>query len=212
MSRITRITVILYFLKFDIITWVARLILVLLILSVSKNPPQWTALPFIIIVGLLAVFFSLFHVRSSRYVRNLITTSEAAFKSDFLHHFELSDTCEIHLTKSFAADKNTRLRRRLDGEIIYPQLIFMTYYETLNRLVIHIRVKSLLKENTEEDFFYEVPKGSFFDIKIEKIDAKIEQVMVKFPDINGKSVPEFPMRTDFHLRNVLKACSYKYES
>ena len=82
----------------------------------------------------------------------------------------------------------------------------------MDKLVLQIRVKSLLKENSEENFFYEVPKGDTLDLKIEKLDAQIEQVLIKFPDANGKSIPEFPMRVDFHLRNLLKACSCdKYE-
>jgi hypothetical protein len=198
---------ILYFLKFDRITYAARAVLVLIILSVPKLPKQGDALPLAIVIGAVAVFFSLFHVRSNKYVRNLIKLSEEEFVKDFRRHYELSDNCNIHVTRSFAADDNARLSHRLDGEMIYPHLIFMTYYTMMDRLVLHIRVKSLLKENVEEDFFYEVPKGSFLDLKIEKIDAKIEQVLVKFPDTNGKSIPEFPMRLDFHLRDLLKACS-----
>jgi hypothetical protein len=198
---------ILYFLKFDRITYAARAVLVLIILSVPKLPKQGDALPLAIVIGAVAVFFSLFHVRSNKYVRNLIKLSEEEFVKDFRRHYELSDNCNIHVTRSFAADDNARLSHRLDGEMIYPHLIFMTYYTMMDRLVLHIRVKSLLKENVEEDFFYEVPKGSFLDLKIEKIDAKIEQVLVKFPDTNGKSIPAFPMRLDFHLRDLLKACS-----
>lgn len=198
---------ILYFLKFDKITYAARAVLALIILSIPKLPKEGLALPIAIVIGAVAVFFSLFHVRSNKYVRNLIKLAEEEFVKDFRRHYELSDNCNIHVTRSFASDDNARLSHRLDGELIYPHLIFMTYYVMMDRLVLHIRVKSLLKENAEEDYFYEVPKGKFLDVKIEKIDAKIEQVLVKFPDINGKSIPEFPMRLDFHLRDLLKACS-----
>ncbi len=198
---------ILYFLKFDRITYAARAVLVIIILSIPKLPKQGAALPLAIVIGAIAVFFSIFHVRSNKFVRNLIKFSEEEFIKDFRRHYELSDNCNIYVTRSFAADDNPRLSHRLDGELIYPHLIFMTYYTMMDRLVLHIRVKSLLRENVEEDFFYEVPKGNVLDIKIEKIDAKIEQVLVKFPDINEKSIPEFPMRLDFHLRDLLKACS-----
>lgn len=198
---------ILYFLKFDRITYAARTVLALIILSFPKIPKQGEALPIAIAIGGIALFFSIFHVRSNKYVRNLIKLSEEEFVKDFRRHYELSDNCNIHVTRSFAADNNARLSHRLDGEMIYPHLIFMTYYETKDRLVLQIRVKSLLKENVEEDFFYELPKGDSLDLKIEKIDAKIEQVLVKFPDTDEKSIPEFPMRLDFHLRGLLKACS-----
>lgn len=198
---------ILYFLKFDMITYGARALLVLIVLSIPKLPKQGLALPLALGIGVVALFFSIFHVRSNKFVRNLINFSEETFAKDFLHHFELSDNCKIHITRSFAADKNTRLSHKLDGAVIYPHLIFMTYYEMMDKLVLQIRVKSLLKENAEEDFFFEVKKGETLDLKIEKLDAHIEQVLIKFPDANGKSIPEFPMRMDFHLRNLLKACS-----
>ena len=203
---------ILYFLKFDMITYGARALLVLIVLSLPKLPKEGLALPLALGIGAVALFFSIFHVRSNKFVRNLIKFSEEQFAKDFLHHFELSDSCNIHITRSFAADKNTRLSHKLDGAVIYPHLIFMTYYEMRDKLVLQIRVKSLLKENSEEDFFYEVKKGETLDLKIDKLDAQIEQVLIKFPATNGKSIPEFPMRLDFHLRNLLKACSCdKYE-
>lgn len=203
---------ILYFLKFDMITYGARALLVLIVLSLPKLPKEGLALPLALGIGAVALFFSIFHVRSNKFVRNLIKFSVEQFAKDFLHHFELSDSCNIHITRSFAADKNTRLSHKLDGAVIYPHLIFMTYYEMRDKLVLQIRVKSLLKENSEEDFFYEVKKGETLDLKIEKLDAQIEQVLIKFPATNGKSIPEFPMRLDFHLCNLLKACSCdKYE-
>ena len=198
---------ILYFLKFDMITYGARALLVLIVLSLPKLPKEGLALPLALCIGAVALFFSIFHVRSNKFVRNLIKFSEEQFAKDFLHHFELSDSCNIHITRSFAADKNTRLSHKLDGAVIYPHLIFMTYYEMRDKLVLQIRVKSLLKENSEEDFFYAVKKGETLDLKIDKLDAQIEQVLIKFPATNGKSIPEFPMRLDFHLRNLLKACS-----
>ena len=199
---------ILYFLKFDIITYSARVVLILVILSLFRLPPGSNASFIAVGIGIVAAFFSLFHVRSNKHVRNVIKLSEERFAADFLHHFELSDNCDIHVTRSFAADKNTYLSHRLDGEKIYPHLIFLTYYETKDNLFLHIRVKSLLKENSEKDFFYEVKHGDKLDIKIENIDAKIEQVMVKFPEVNGDKIPEFPMRMDYHLRNLLNTCSH----
>ena len=198
---------ILYFLKFDIITYTARVLLVLSILAMFKVEAGGTAFFLALAVAIVSGILSMFHVRSNKHVRNLINLSQEQFAKDFLHHFELSENCDIHVTKSFAADKNTYLSHRLDGETIYPHLIFMTYYETKDRLFIQIRVKSLMKENVENDFFYEVKNGDKLDISIEKIDAKIEQVLVKFPETNGHSIPEFPMRSDFHLRNLLNTCA-----
>jgi len=120
---------ILYFLKFDMITYGARVLLAVIILSIPKLPKEGLALPLALGIGAVALFFSIFHVRSNKYVRNLIKLAEENFAKDFLRHFELSYNCNIHITKSFAADKNTRLSHRLDGEVIYPHLIFMTYYE-----------------------------------------------------------------------------------
>ena len=203
---------ILYFLKFDIITYTARVLLVRSILAMFKVEAGGTAFFIALVVAVISGILSMFHVRSNKHVRNLIKLSEERFHKDFLHHFELSDNCDIHVTRSFAADKNTRLSHRLDGEVIYPHLIFMTYYETKDRLLLQIRVKSLLKENVERDYFYEVKSGDKLDIKIEKIEAQIEQVLVTFPDVNGENIPEFPMRMDYHLRNLLNTCaSNKYD-
>ena len=107
-----------------------------------RNPPRGLDLVCTIAVGVVAIFFSMCHVHSNKYVRNLINTAQETFINDFRHHFDLSENCDIHITRSFAADKNTRLSRRLDDQIIYPHLVFMTYYETMRDLVIHIRVKS----------------------------------------------------------------------
>ena len=198
---------ILYFLKFDIITYAARALLVIMIYALIKLPKGSNAFFLAIAVTVIAAFFSLFHVRSNKYVRGIIKTAEEQFTKDFLRRSALSENCDIYVTRSFAADKNSFLSHRLDGEIIYPHLVFLTYHETIDRLFVHIRVKSLLKENAEKDFFYEAPKDAKLDIQVEKLDARIEQVMVKFPTINGESIPEFPVRLDFHLRNMLSTCS-----
>lgn len=199
----------LYFLKFDRITLGARIVLVLIVFSIPKLPKQGLALPFAIAIGVVAFFLSLFHVRSSKYVRNLINNAEENFAKDFLRHFELSENCDFHVTRSYAADKKLYLSHKLDGEVIYPNLIFMTHYVMKDTLLLHIRVISLLKVGIEEDFFYEIPKGEKLDVKIEKIEAEIEQVLIQFPAPNGKTIPEFPVRVDFHLRDLLKACSHE---
>ena len=62
-----------------------------------------------------------------------------------------------------------------------------------------------MKEKAEESFYYEIPHGESIDVRTERIDAKIEQVMVKMPPVDGKSIPEFPMRSDFRLRDFLSA-------
>ena len=201
---------ILYFLKMDRVTLAARVILVLIILSIPKLPPRGSALPLAITIGVIAAFFSLFHVHSNKFVRMLIKTSEEEFIRDFRHHYDLSENCEIYVTRSYAADERVYLSHRLDGLKIYPNLIFLTYYEMMDKLVMQVRVKSLLKEAVEEDFFFEVPKGGSLDIKLDKPDAKIEQRLVKLPDQNGRSIPEFPMKLDFHLRDLLKACGCEY--
>lgn len=196
---------ILYFLKLDRISWAARIILVAVILSIPKLPPLGAALPSAITIGCIAAFFSLFHVRSNKHVRILIKNAEEEFKNDFLHHFGLSESCQIHVVRSYAADERFYLSHRLDGMTIYPNLIFMTHYDLMDRCVLHVRVKSLLKESVHEDFFYEIPHGESLDVKTEKIDAKIEQALIKLPPLNGKKIPEFPMKQDFHLRDFLSA-------
>ena len=196
---------ILYFLKLDRISWAARIVLVAIVLSIPKLPPQGSALPTAITVGAVAAFFSLFHVRSNKHVRMLIKNAETEFIRDFRHHFELSESCELYVTRSYAADERLYLSHRLDGMLIYPNLIFLTYYKLMNRTVLQVRVKSLLRESAHEDFFYEIPNGSSIDIKTERIDAKIEQVSVKMPPVNGREIPEFPMKSDFHLRELLAA-------
>ena len=199
---------ILYFLKLDRISWAARIILVIVILSIPKLPPLGTAMPTAITIGCVAAFFSFFHVRSNKHVRTLIKSSEEEFINDFRHHFGLSESCVIHVVRSYAADERFYLSHRLDGMTIYPNLIFMTHYDLLDRCVLQVRVKSLLKESVQEDFFYEIPHGESLDVKTESIDAKIEQVSVKLPPLNGKEIPEFPMKKDFHLRDFLTAVGH----
>ena len=196
---------ILYFLKFDRITWTARLILVAIILSVPKLPPRGSAMPIAITVGVIAAFFSLFHVHSNRYVRNLINDAEEEFIRDFRHHHGLSESCELYIVRSYSSDGKLFLSHRLDGETIYPTLIFMTHYQLLDKCVLQVRVRSLLKPTPAEDHFFEIPKGQSLDIRLEDIDAKIEQALVKLPDQNGKEIPAFPMKKDFHLRDLLTA-------
>ena len=196
---------ILYFLKFDRISWTARIILVIVLLSIPKLPMQGSALPTAVMIGVIAAFFSLFHVRSNKYVRNLIREAEDEFIRDFRHHYELSESCEIHVIKSYAAEGKLFLSHKLDGETIYPTLIFMTHYQLLDKCVLFVRVRSLLKPSPAEDFFFEIPKGESIDVKVEKLDAKIEQSLIKLPPVNGKDIPEFPMKNDFHLRDLLTA-------
>ena len=156
-----------------------------------------------------AAFFSLFHVRSNKHVRMLIKKSEEEFINDFRHHFGLSESCEIHVVRSYAADKRFYLSHHLDGMTIYPNLIFLTHYRLMDRCVLHVRVKSLLSVSPHEDFFWEIPEGQSIEIKTEELDAKIEQVSIKLPPLNGKEVPEFPMKKDFHLRDLLTATGNK---
>ena len=196
---------ILYFLKFDRITWSARIILVAVILSVPRLPMQGSALPIAITVGVIAAFFSLFHVHSNRYVRNLINGAEEEFVRDFRHHHGLSESCELHIVRSYASEEKLFLSHKLDGETIYPTLVFMTHYQLMDKCVLQVRVRSLLKPTPAEDFFFEIPKGQSLDVKIEMIDAKIEQALVKLPESNGKDIPPFPMKKDFHLRELLTA-------
>ena len=196
---------ILYFLKFDRIVWTARIILVIVILSIPKLPMQGSALPTAVTIGVIAAFFSLFHVHSNRYVRNLINTAEEEFIRDFRHHHGLSESCEIYIVRSYASSGKIVLSHRLDGATIYPTLIFMTYYQLMDKCVLQVRTRSLLKPTPSEDFFFEIPKGQSLDLKLEDIDAKIEQALVKLPDANGKQIPPFPMKKDFHLRDLLAA-------
>ena len=196
---------ILYFLKMDLISWAARIVLAIILISFPSLPGHGTAMPLAITIGCIALFFSCFHVRSNRHARLLINKAEDDFVNDFRHHHQISENCEIHVVRSYAADKKLYLSRRLDGMLIYPNLIFMTHYDLNDRCVVQVRVKSLLSEAPFEDFFYTVPHGESIDVKTERVDAKIEQVMVKMPDVNGKSIPEFPMRSDFHLRDFLSA-------
>ena len=203
---------ILYFLKMDLVSWTARIILVALILSAPKLPPQGKAIPIALTIGVIAAFFSLFHVRSNRYVRTLINNAEAEFIRDFRHHYELSESCEFYVVRSYAADGRLFLSHKLDGETIYPNLIFMTYYPLMDRTVFQIRVISLLKKAPAEDHFFTVPKNGELDIRVERLEAKIEQVSVKFPDVDGRAIPEFPMKLDFHLRELLAAVNSKNAS
>lgn len=196
---------ILYFLRMDKISWLARVVLVIIILSVPKLPTQGTALPTAITIGVIAAFFSLFHVRSNKYVRLLIKNAETEFIKDFRHRYELSESCQFYTVRSYAADKRTYLSHRLDGMRIYPNLIFMAHYELMDRCVLQVRVKSLLKESAHEDFCYEIKRGETLDIQTEELEARIEQVSVRLPAPEGKSIPEFPMKKDFHLRELLSA-------
>ena len=201
---------ILYFLKLDRISWAARIVLVAIILAIPKLPPIGAALPSAIAIGCVAAFFSLFHVRSNKHVRMLMKRYEEEFERDFRHHFELSESCEFYIVRSFAADERFYLSHRLDGMTVYPNLIFMTHYKLMDRLVIQIRVISLLKESVREDFFLELANGETLDVQTEKLDAKIEQVSLKLPPINGREIPEFPMKQDFHLRDFLSAVGCRY--
>ena len=196
---------ILYFLKFDKIAWTARIILVIVILSIPKLPMQGSALPTAVTIGVIAAFFSLFHVHSNRYVRNLINSAEEEFIRDFRHHHGLSESCELYIIRSYASEGKLFLSHKLDGETIYPTLIFMTHYQLMDKCVLQVRVRSLLKPSPAEDFFFEIPKGQAIDIKTEDLDAKIEQALVKLPSQNGKEIPPFPMKKDFHLRDLLTA-------
>ena len=196
---------ILYFLKFDRIAWTARIILVIVILSIPKLPMQGSALPTAVTIGVIAAFFSLFHVHSNRYVRNLINSAEEEFIRDFRHHHGLSESCELYIIRSYASEGKLFLSHKLDGETIYPTLIFMTHYQLMDKCVLQVRVRSLLKPTPAEDFFFEIPKGQAIDVKTEELDAKIEQVLVKLPEQNGKEIPPFPMKKDFHLRDLLTA-------
>ena len=196
---------ILYFLKFDRIAWTARIILVIVILSIPKLPMQGSALPTAVTIGVIAAFFSLFHVHSNRYVRNLINSAEEEFIRDFRHHHGLSEGCELYIIRSYASEGKLFLSHKLDGETIYPTLIFMTHYQLMDKCVLQVRVRSLLKPTPAEDFFFEIPKGQAIDVKTEELDAKIEQVLVKLPEQNGKEIPPFPMKKDFHLRDLLTA-------
>ena len=85
----------------------------------------------------------------------------------------------------------------------------MTYYKLMDRCVLQVRVISLLKELPAQDFFCEIADGDSLNVKVEKIDAKIEQVSLKFPPVDGKEIPEFPMKLDFHLREFLAAVGCK---
>ncbi len=198
-------TGLLYFLKFDRITWVARVIFVIIVLVFAKLPPQGSAMPTAITIGCITGAISLIHVRSNRYVRNVLNDAEKEFITDFRRHYELSENCEIHIVKSFAATGSALLSHKLDGETIYPTLIFMTHYKLMDKCVLHVRVRSLLRPSPAEDFFCEIPKGGSLDIKLENIDAKIPQAMLKFPEIDGRNIPDFPMKKDFHLRDLLTA-------
>ena len=196
---------ILYFLKLDWVCWFARAILAVVVVSFPSLPGHGSAMTWAIIIGCIAIFFSFLHVHSGKYARSVISKAEEDFVSDFRSRYELSENCEIFVVKSFAADQKFNLSRRLDGDIIYPHLIFMSHYDLNDRCVVLVRVKSLLKEKAEESFYYEIPHGESIDVRTERIDAKIEQVMVKMPPVDGKSIPEFPMRSDFRLRDFLSA-------
>ena len=202
---------ILYFLKLDVVSWFARAALAIIIVSFPTLPGHGSAMTWAIIIGCISAFFSFLHVRSNKYARGVIAKAEEDFISDFRGRYELSENCEIYVVKSFAANQKPHISRKLDGMVIYPHLIFMAHYDLNDRCVVLVRVKSLLKEKSEESFFYEVPHGESIDVKTERIDARIEQVMVKMPPVDGKSVPEFPMRSDFRLRDFLSAvgCSQK---
>ncbi len=196
---------ILYFLKMDVVAWFARAVLAIIVISFPNLPGHGSAMSWAITIGCIAAFFSFFHVRSNRHVKLLINKSEEDFITDFRHKYELSESCEIYVVKSYAADKRLFLSRKLDGMVIYPTLIFMAHYDLNDRCVVQVRVKSLLNESPHDDFFYEIPHGESIDVKTERIDASIEQVSVKMPPIGNKSVPEFPMRSDFRLRDFLSA-------
>ena len=74
---------ILYFLKLDKITYGARVLLAVIIISIPRLPTEGLALPLAIGIGVVALFFSIFHVRSNKYVRNLIKLAEENFAKDF---------------------------------------------------------------------------------------------------------------------------------
>ena len=196
---------ILYFLRMDLISWAARGVLLVIILSIPKLPIHGTAMPTAITVGVIAAVLSMFHVRSSRYVRQLIARAEEDFVKDFRAHHELSESCNVYVTRSYSADGKFNIPRRLDGAIIYPNMIFMSFYSLHDRTVVQIRTRTLLKKTAHEDYFFEVKNGETLDVKTERLDAYIEQALVSFPAANGKVPPAFPMKTDFHLRELLEA-------
>lgn len=196
---------ILYFLRMDMISWAARAVLLVIILSIPKLPIHGTAMPTAITLGVISAILSMFHVRSSRYVRQLMARAEEEFISDFRAHHEISENCSVYVTRSYAADGNINIPRRLDGEVIYPNLIFMAFYKLHDRTVIQIRTKTLLHKTEPEDFFFEIKTGERLEIATEKLDAHIDQAIVSFPSSEGRVPPEFPMKTDFHLRELLEA-------
>ena len=56
---------------------------------------------------------------------------------------------------------------------------------------------------------FEIKDGEILDIQYEKIEAKIPQVSIKFPSVDGKEIPEFPMKLDFRFRDLLSAAGKK---
>lgn len=196
---------ILYFFKMDIISVTARFTLVFLILTFSRLPENGSARSIAITLMVISFVLGIFHVHSSKYMRRIIEAAEEKFIIDFRNHYGISEARKIEMIKSFSQDEKIPASRKLDGQVIYPHMVLMSYYEFMDRCVVQLRVKSLIKWDTHEDFYYEIPKGESFDIKLEKMNADEDQYSVTLPICNDRKCPAFPMRADFHLRDFLAA-------
>ena len=200
---------ILYFFRMDIISVTARFTLVFLLLTFSKLPENGSARGIAITVMVISFLLGIFHVHSGKYMRRIIASAEDKFVSDFRNHFGISEARKFELIKSYSRDERIPVSRKLDGEVIYPHMVLMSYYEFMDRRVVQVRVKSLVKWDTHEDFYYEIPSGESLYVKLEKIQADIDQYSVTLPEYNGKKCPAFPMRADFHLREFLALAGVK---
>ena len=147
---------ILYFFRMDIISVVARLTLVFMILIFSRLPYNGSARTVAIVIMVISFVLGIFHVHSSRYMRRIIADAKETFVRDFKSHFGISEARDFDLIKSFSQDEKLAVSRRLDGEMIYPYMILLGYYELMDRCVVQVRVKSLIKRDTHEDFYYEI--------------------------------------------------------
>ncbi len=200
---------ILYFFKMDIISVTARFSLVFLLLIFTRLPQNGSARSIAITLMVISFLLGIFHVHSSKYMRRIIASAEEKFIVDFRNHYGISEARKIELIKSFSQDERIPVSRKLDGELIYPHMVLMSYYEFMDRCVVQVRVKSLIKWDTHEDFYYEIPNGESLDVKLEKLQANEDQYSITLPEYDGKKCPTFPMRSDFHLREFLAAVGVK---
>ncbi len=198
-------TGLLYFLRIDIVSVISRFTFVFLLLIVSKLPRQGLALPMAIALMVITFVLGLFHVHSGKYMQRIIKNSEEEFDRDFRKHHGISEAVELDVVRSFSRDEKLPLSRTLDGEKIYPHLVILGYYKLLRHTVVQVRVKSLIQKDVVEDFYFTVQNGKSLEVELKRISAEIVQYEVSLPSVDGKRVPIFPMKADFHLREFLNA-------